>query len=422
MGQGRASFEGTAVTSSECIAPDDVVALLAGELDEAATAALDAHVDACQQCLELLAAVVRSPALVAAATHGSASMSSALEEPTSAVANVLARVHPGERIARYVVREEVGHGGMGVVYAAWDPELDRRVAIKLLRARVRGSAQARARLLREARAIAQLSHRNVISVFDVGEVELAGERIVFLAMELIDGPNLRTWRWQQPRGWREIVHVYLEAARGLQAAHAAGVIHRDFKPGNVMISSAQRVVVLDFGLARVAAELEPSWDVGDDELGASGSSRLTSPKALLGTPGYIAPELQRGGVADARSDEWSLCMTLAEALCGVHPQLERGSVPLAKLLARARVPLALRRVLERGLADDPGARHGSMYEVCNALESVLAQRQWRVLGLVAAGGLVPVAALALAWMPADRDACAHSESRLATTWDDARRA
>ncbi|MBC8071791.1 MAG: protein kinase, partial [Deltaproteobacteria bacterium] len=333
-------------TLGDCLAPDDVVALLAGELDEHATARLDAHVDDCPSCAELLAAVVRSPALVAAATHrdpGAPSSCSVVHSDGQAshdgIAELIARVAPGERVGRYVVREEVGRGGMGVVYAAWDPELDRGVAIKLLRARVRGSAQARSRLLREARTIAQLSHRNVVVVFDVGEALLGGQPVVFVAMELIDGPTLRSWRWQRPHDWRELVRVYVEAGRGLQAAHAAGVIHRDFKPGNVMLveragerePQLERVIVLDFGLARVVAELEPSIEGesrdpgGDAPSGAR--SRLTAARSVLGTPGYIAPELQRGALADARSDEWAFCMSLAEALCGAHPQLERGSVP-----------------------------------------------------------------------------------------------
>ncbi len=407
-------------TASACLSPDDVVALLAGELDEAATAELEAHVDACASCSELLAAVVRSPALAPVATTRSTHGSHA---SPSVRGLELARVPIGARVSRYVVRDEVGSGGMGVVYAAWDPRLDRQVAIKLLRARVRGSAQARARLLREARAIAQVDHPNVVAVYDVGEVEVAAmDPLVFVAMELVDGPTLRTWRWQRPRSWREITLVYLDAARGLQAAHAAGVIHRDFKPGNVMITAAGRVVVLDFGLARIAAELEPSWDeLGSGDVVGDSSARLTAPRVLLGTPGYIAPELQRGAVADARSDEWAFCMALAEALCGVHPQLERGSVPVAKLLAQTRMPAALRRIVERGLATEPGDRHGAMAEVCAALEAVLGSRGRRVLAVAAAGGLASFAVLGAAWLPDSDLRCEHADTRISTAWSAAHR-
>jgi eukaryotic-like serine/threonine-protein kinase len=432
------------VTSTdECLTPDAVVALLAGELDELATAQLDAHVDGCASCSELLAAVVRSPALVAAATqreidpvtsqgHGPDSRGSA-----STLVELIGRIAPGERIGRYVVRDEVGRGGMGVVYAARDPELDRGVAIKLLRASVRGSSQARARLLREARTLASLSHRNLISVYDVGEIELAGQPVVFVAMELVDGPNLRVWRWQQPRSWRDIVAVYLEAARGLQAAHAAGIIHRDFKPGNVMIDArSERVIVLDFGLARVVAEIDPSFDgepagAGSQPGGAQAPEgweappgRLTTPRAVLGTPGYLAPELQRGGLADELSDQWALCMAMAEALCGVHPQLERGSIALSRLLAQARLPAALRRVIERGLAPVPRDRHPAMYELCDALERVLAARRRRALGVVAAGGIGSAVVIGAGLLHAEHDVldCSHAEQRIAAGWNDERRA
>jgi serine/threonine protein kinase/tetratricopeptide (TPR) repeat protein len=258
------------------------------------------------------------------------------ESAPPAAPGILAR---GTAIRRYVVLDPIGAGAMGVVYAAYDRDLDRRVALKLVRDPQRGSA--RQRLLREAQALAQLSHPNVVTVFDVGTF---GDQ-VFVAMELVAGQTLRSWLAAAPRGQREVVEVYRRAGEGLAAAHAAGIIHRDFKPDNALIDERGRVRVADFGLALIergadsarssrdrgrgdrgraepdrddpADAAEPSGD-GDTHLGAPPG--LTAAGVVLGTPAYMAPE-QRAGFApvDARADQFSFCVALHEALVGHRP-------------------------------------------------------------------------------------------------------
>src|SRR3954447_3740640 len=160
----------------------------------------------------------------------------------------------GATIGRYVVLSLIGRGGMGEVYAAYDPELDRKIAIKLLKTRDAAAADGRARLLREAQAIARLSHPNVVVVYDVGTF---GES-VFIAMEFVDGNTIGYWLEAGQDSWRDVLDVYVAAGRGLIAAHAAGLVHRDFKPENVMITKAGQVRVMDFGLAREQGSDAPS--------------------------------------------------------------------------------------------------------------------------------------------------------------------
>jgi serine/threonine protein kinase len=225
----------------------------------------------------------------------------------------------GDRLGRYVIIDLLGSGGMGVVYTAYDPDLDRRVALKLLRPD-RGPSwgeTGRLRLLREAQAIARLSHPNVIAVYDAGSF---GDQ-VFVAMEFIEGGTLRQWLEERPP-WREVLDRFLLAGRGLAAAHAAGLVHRDFKPDNVLLSRDGRVRVMDFGLARPIGE--PSrmeeWRAPAGS-GGNLASPLTQWGEALGTPGYMAPEQLRGEASDARSDQFSFCVSLYEALYGERPFL-----------------------------------------------------------------------------------------------------
>jgi serine/threonine protein kinase len=193
----------------------------------------------------------------------------------------------GTMVGRYVVLGKLGAGGMGVVYAAYDPELDRKVAVKLLRAGISASVEARTRLLREAQALARLGHPNVVAVHDTGSV---GER-VWLAMEFVEGQTLAAWCAGQTQGrsrWRDVLAAMMHAGRGLQAAHEAGLVHRDFKPDNVMVSRDGRVRVMDLGLARRgadAAERAAQSGPGNGIL----SLHLTQDGAVMGTPAYMAP-------------------------------------------------------------------------------------------------------------------------------------
>jgi tetratricopeptide (TPR) repeat protein len=308
------------------------------------------------------------------------------------------------------------------VYAAWDPDLDRKVALKLLHGERADQGQ---RLLREAQAMARLSHPNVITVHDVGEFD--GR--VFVAMEFVEGRTLKAWLRAETRTWQAVLPVFLRAGRGLAAAHERGLIHRDFKPDNVMIGNDGRVRVMDFGLVRSVGEVEPSSTRPSEpptepstlEQSRSGESRLlqthnsvldsqlTVEGALLGTPAYMAPEQLRGDQADARSDQFAFCVALWEALYGERPFA--GDNPLAVLFsvsqgqlrepAGARgVPSWLRRMLERGLAADPARRWPGMSELLARLgkDPRKRRRRW-LLGLASLGSMVLVLAAALALQP-----------------------
>jgi serine/threonine protein kinase len=229
------------------------------------------------------------------------------------------RGHGHVEIGRYLVLKEIGtggeigQGGMGLVLAAYDPDLDRKVALKILREGVRDGSAGAMRMRREAQAMAKLSHPNVAQVYEVAED--AG--VLFLAMEYIEGKTLREWRLSATRSWQEILKVYIDAGRGLAAAHAAGLLHRDFKPDNAMLAADGRVRVLDFGLSRLSQSDEMTQT-------ASSSGRIlemhvTGVGALIGTPAYMSPEQHEREEVDARSDQFSFCVALWEALYGSRP-------------------------------------------------------------------------------------------------------
>jgi serine/threonine protein kinase/tetratricopeptide (TPR) repeat protein len=276
------------------------------------------------------------------------------------LARDLPSLSPGDVVGRYVVLELIGSGGMGSVYTARDPELDRKVALKLLH-----QVQGQARLLREAKALARLAHPNVVTAHDVGTYD--GR--VFLAMEFIDGLTLRQWCALRRRTWREVVNVFAHAARGLAAAHASGIVHRDFKPDNVLIGKDGRVRVLDFGLAGEAGMWPP------EEAHADGSNDWSSPIPIMGTPAYMAPEQHLALTTDARTDQFSFCIALWEALFGGRPfQLSTLAAlsPRAALPAiptRSDVPDWLARLVLRGLAFDPGERYASMDTIVAELDA-----------------------------------------------------
>jgi hypothetical protein len=262
---------------------------------------------------------------------------------------------------------------MGTVYAAHDPALDRRVALKLIRAAATGP-ELEARLLREAKAMARLSHPEVISVFDAGR---DGDRL-FIAMELIDGGTLRQWLVARPRTWREIIAVFVRAGRGLAQAHASGLVHRDFKPDNVLISHDGKVRVTDFGLARDLEEAPlPGAGEEPDRPAFAGDPYLTQTGALLGTPAYMAPEQLAGAKADARSDLFAYCVALYEALYGERPfdgktlieqrdAKREGKVRPPR--ADRKIPARVGRVVLAGLRARPEERYGSMDALLDALE------------------------------------------------------
>jgi len=267
-------------------------------------------------------------------------------------------------LGRYRMGERLGEGGMGVVFLAFDPELDRRVAVKLLHAKGDVDRQ-RIRLMREAQAMAKLAHPNAVAIYDVGRV---GDQL-FVAMELVEGTTLSRWLAERPRARPEVLAMFAQAGRGLAAAHAVGLVHRDFKPENVLVGRDGRARVTDFGLARAREEREgPVPIVATTEL-------RRSTFGLAGTPAYMAPEQFRGEPADPRTDQFSFCIALYEALFGVRP-FEGESLPtlagnvIAGRLRRppSNTPGWLRRLLVRGLTVDRNARFPTMDAIVRELE------------------------------------------------------
>ena len=332
------------------------------------------------------------------------------------------------RIGRYLVIKTLGAGGMGVVAEAFDPELDRRVALKLLRAR-EGAPSSHARLLREAQAMARLSHPNVVQVYDVGAL---GQQ-VYIAMELVDGQTLTAWQQAAPRGWRDIVQLYLEAGRGLAAAHAAGLVHRDFKPDNVLVGADGRVRVADFGLAR---EDRAALAAGEPLAGANPGAQallaasLTATGAIMGTPIYMSPEQHRGAPAGPASDQFSFCVALYEALHGHRPfpgetmgELVAHVLTGEVLAPRGgpKIPARVDAAIRRGLAVRPEDRHPEFAALLAALEGEL-RRTGRVwLG----GAAVALSAAALGWSlqpAAAAETCTGGQALVAAVWDEPARA
>lgn len=320
----------------------------------------------------------------------------------------------GTLVGRYVLLEPMGQGGMGVVYAGYDPELDRRVALKWRRPSGRpDEAQEQERLLREARAMARVSHPHVVPIFDVGLFDDG----VFLAMELVEGDNLRAWLRGAPRSPREIVSVLLDAGRGLAAAHAAGVVHRDFKPENVMVDRQGRGRVLDFGLAHEAGLLHPA---SPGTLSAT-PEMLTEAGRVLGTPAYLAPERLAGHPSDARSDQFSFCLTLAEALTGQLPftveqlqALAQGRAVTPSLAGLQGLPARWRRALQRGLSADPAQRHADLPTLLALLEGQ-SRARWVALG--GAGLLALTAGTLLAWHLGREAPCDGAQAQVSRVWN-----
>ncbi len=304
---------------------------------------------------------------------------------------------------RYVPIEKLGHGAHGVVYAAFDPELRRKVAIKLLRTSDTAARLGEERLLREAHALSRVSHPNVVPIFDIGRVDHG----VYLVMKLIDGQRLDTWWRETERGWLEVSQAFVQAGRALEAAHQHGIVHRDFKPSNVLVeqrASGPHVSVLDFGLAfgpelsRSEPSVDPELDTDD---AAAIDPRLTATGITLGTPLYMAPEQHLGEEVDGRSDQYSFCASLYEALLGPLPWAGASIAAAAKAKHREPsvprkpgVPVELSALLERGLQPDPAARFGNMTELVRALEGIPRKRTRRKVALWASVAIaVPLAGL-----------------------------
>lgn len=317
--------------------------------------------------------------------------------------NTVVRLPRGTSLGRYIVLDLLGEGGLGTVYTAYDPELDRRVAIKVVRPSAVNEAlgsQAE-RLLREAQAMARLSHPNVVTVHDVGRV---GDE-VFIAMELIDGIALSDWM-KDAHPWPEVRGVFVEAAKGLAAAHQAGLVHRDFKPSNVLLSlhhngSVARVRVLDFGLARgTAAPSRPTNPAFEDLRNQGLSHDLTLDGMVMGTPMFMAPEALAGHPVGPQADQFGFCVTMWMTLFGRRP-FGVGDIPtliqriaagdIEEPVRSRRVPAWMVRTLRKGLSFNAEQRYPSMEALIEALQvdRRSRRRQWWLAGaatFVLAGG------------------------------------
>jgi len=380
----------------DCLDDAAATAFIEGLLSEQEVERVEAHVDRCPDCRQHLVRMVR------ARTGGA----HAATEPADPDRRLLAH---GTLLGRYQIVRVVGLGSMGVVYAAYDAELRRDVAIKVVRAHANQD-----RLLREAHALARLRHPNVVTVHDVGT---ADDR-VFIVMELIHGTTL-TERVKHAKRTDELVELFVQAARGLAAAHAAGLVHRDFKPDNVLVGDDGRVCVTDFGLARgtdAAAEQASEPDDG------SRSTTVTRTGAIVGTPVYMAPEQHLGGAVDARSDQFSFCVALFEALYGHRPFDGGELVELARNVTRGavvhvpgerRVPRRLARLVARGLAIAPDDRYPDMAALVAELGAARRSRM-----PIAVAALAVTVAIGLVIVESTRrgDSCADSAALVDEVW------
>lgn len=355
-----------------CPVPADLARFVDGHAGDAEQVTIEEHLDTCESCRATVSAAVR--------------------DATSRALDVRA-------VGRYELLEPLGAGGMGVVYVAFDPDLERKIAIKVLPVDDADDPARRARLLQEARALAKISHPNVVPVHDVG---ITGDRM-FVAMELVVGENLRQYL-ATPRDLAARRELLVQVTRGLAAAHAAGVTHRDIKPENIFVGRDGRVRVGDFGLA--GAEHARGTPVAS-------ADRITRTNTALGTPAYMSPEQQRGEPATAASDQFSLATMAWEVLFGERPPLDRARPPEAdpRLVA----------VLQRALAEDPAARFHDLTELERAFGGTEKRdRRW-----LAIAALVPVAVIGIlvarsspapcdtstAWTPAARIGLAAAFSR-----------
>lgn len=340
------------------------------------------------------------------------------------------------RMGRYTILRRLGEGGMGTVWSAYDESLDRRVAIKVL-VSAKPSGHSRARMLREAKALARLNHPNVVQVFEVGEL---GDD-VFVAMEFVRGPSLAEWL-EQPRDFPAILDAFIQAGRGLLAVHGANLVHRDFKPHNVVVGDDGRVRLIDFGIARlVDDDARPTQDSAPDsapdaapgvEVGALDGAldRLTRTGQFVGTPAYMSPEQLRSLPIDARADQFGFCVALYRAVYRTAPFAgdKVGALALnvfaGRLIEPTRppgVPARLLPALRRGLEVDPAARHPDMAALLDALESVRPRRaryaMW-ALGIAAVAGAGSSAAL----LSSGADTCGGGDAAIATVWNEGRAA
>jgi tetratricopeptide (TPR) repeat protein len=445
-----------------CLTPEAVEGFVGGTLPPAEADRVEQHVDGCADCRALLAAVARAetvhtptPAnglplptgleVTEAAPASGATPMDLMDPATPRRGGPTGHPDPGTRIDRYVIERPLGAGGMGAVSLADDPELKRKVCLKLLRPELvdpEDTQGTRSRLLREAQAMAQISHPNVVAVFDIG----TNQGVVFIAMEYIEGWDLAKWLKLEPRRPQVVLDVFRAAGRGLAAAHRVGLIHRDFKPQNVMIGADGSVKVTDFGLARAELAREADRVTGARAAAAPDEARsrparrdadslldspLTRTGTLVGTPAYMAPEQIAGEIIDARCDQFAFAVALHEALSGERPfagsslteifaaTVEERVRPLPK---RAGVSRRVRAAIARGLRSEPADRFPTM----EAMLAEISPRGSRRVVLAAAAALAigggAVAAAAIMRPPGQDALCDGGPALAAAVWSDDGRA
>jgi serine/threonine protein kinase len=428
----------------ECLDANVVQDLMSGALDEGVRGSVLGHLDTCDDCRELIGVTARvvlqdhltdtkpypdqlvkpreQIALDETMAPGEIGLDSTMppfevtqasDDRVGATMQRPARLVPprgrtptvGGPFGRYVLDEKIGSGAMGVVWRAHDPKLGRMVALKLLR---RYDPALMDRLVREAQSMAQVSHPNVVGVFDVGSTEGAS----FIAMELVTGKSLRQWQTEARRTVPDLITSYVAAGQGLAAAHGAGIIHRDFKPDNVLVGDDGRIRVTDFGLAAAKpSESGTVHSIGDVNLTTSGS--------VLGTPAYMAPEQFSGGTVDPRTDQFNFCASLYEALYGERPFEGKTFDELSENVIEGRMKPAphgsevsgkLRHILARGLSSKPADRYPTMNHLLVELARDRARpwrrTSWIAMAVAAALGLGLVAD----WTVRDRGATQIAES------------
>ena len=359
----------------ECPEDNEVVDFVHAQLPQERRAWIEAHLDDCPACLALVSELARvygiehRPSEVQTVAVSEELLGSVAASTPAQIDDPGPRIEAGAVLGRYVVLHPVGSGGMGVVYAAYDPELDRKVALKVLRD---VGAEHRQRLSREGQAMARLSHPNVITVHDVGTWD---DRL-YVAMEFVDGGTLLSWL-NTERAYQEVLQVFIAAGEGLAAAHAAGLVHRDFKPANVLVNAegagrTLRPRVTDFGLARPHASAQQADSTPDPPMSEASSAltmSLTRTGAMVGTPAYMAPEQYDLRPVDERTDQFSFCVALFEGLYGRRPFAGSTIAELAANVTGEKivlptqtkgVPPRVLRALRRGLSTDPTARFESM--------------------------------------------------------------
>ncbi|WP_224244493.1 serine/threonine-protein kinase [Hyalangium gracile] len=392
-----------------CLDEATFMELLLGGLPPARAAEVDAHLDSCPACRRMMAQALDAQA---SSQLKDAATATTVPSPSRATGTEDTPLARGTTVGRYLVLERLGVGGMGMVYSAYDPELNRQVALKLLRTGALGldAEDGRAHLLREAQAMARVSHPNVVPVYDVGTY---GEQ-VFLTMELVEARTLRLWLRDAPRSWREVRDAFVQAGRGLAAAHAVGIVHGDIKPENLLVGQDGRVRVTDFGLARTTMPGKPGEEL---------------PQVAGGTPAYMAPEqLADQRHADGRSDQFSFCAALFEGLYGERPFNGSTVTELAQEMRAGRVrpvprgtpvPGWLHRVVLQGLDADPARRHASIEALLSALlEDPAVRRRLWVRGGIGLTVLLGAVGVTHALNVRQARACADAAGRaLAGVWD-----